>query len=526
MIKFYEIANINKFLVSILAGGFICSLSLAMADENDRAKVIGLTGQVQYKNPGDLDWQTATQGLELAEGASVFVGPDSDCQLAFGTGFQSVTHIKQDSRVVLRSISTDPQLEISNGEVFALVRNLKKESSFRISTPTAVATVRGTAFSFAAEGIGQEADSTLQVFDHTVGLNPIDKLEEEMPIEEGHGAVMGADGKIEKEFELSPEDMQAGRDFMNEALVVMDLPKPETENVPAPARDTDEGDEDKKDGGPGGPNPPAPPTGGPPDGSGVDSAVDGVVMDMAQDSEMSQTDTFGSDAMNHMVSNLADLNYGEKMPGDETVKNAVSQTDYFQNLPPDVQDRMLSTVDNYYENGPMPGPLPEGGMQFDGSAPYTGDREAFPTGTDPFFGMGQDPMLDPMMRDGFFNPNDLASIINNSSNLSPHELQSIINFALRIQQDYNAYLAANSGNDTGYFSGPPRVIQNFSFIKDDQPYTGCIVYDPVNKHTHSEGTFLHLQNVVVKDDPTGVSGQVIVEPTLNAPGGIIEVKTI
>jgi len=129
---------------------------------------------------------------------------------------------------------------------------------------------------------------------------------------------------------------------------------------------------------------------------------------------------------------------------------------------------------------------------------------------------------------GIVDPNDLASFIN-EHNFRPDELRSIINFILKIQEDYNAYKLANGGSDIGYY-GSPRTIQNFQFVKESVDYTGSIVFTPVDAdpspvtgvHDHTGPDFLHLTNVVVKDDPTGSGGNILVSPSADA-GGTLEV---
>ncbi len=540
----------SLLLVFVFLGGSECR-----AVELAKAKVIELTGEVRYKNPDDLDWSAVSKDMELIEGASLFVGPDSECQLAFGDDFKSVTRLKQDTRVVLKSISAQPQLELSAGEVFALVRNLKKESSFRVSTPTAVSTVRGTAFSVAAEGIGSAMNSTVQVYEHSVGFNPIDQPDKEIPVWEGHGATMAPDGTMDKEFELSSEDMQAGKDFMTEAFGAMALEKSGPATAPEATSDAESpkeataGEDDKKSGGP---NPPGPDSGGPTEprgpeadrGSGgggpltdarLDSAVDGVVMNMAHDSEFSKSETFGGSAMSEMFERLADLNGGEgpsRMDSTmfaETVKNAIEQTDYFQNMPPDVQDRMMEAIDRHAEtSGPMAGS--ERGFGLDGQPLFIPDGGAQGSAGEAFFGTMMDPSLMGPPPGAFVNPSDLASFINDHPDMRPRDLATLIDFMFAIRTDYNSYVTSNGGSDSGYY-GSLRTITNFAFIKDDVPITGSIKFLPIDAdpspgtgvHDHdgpgSGPNFIHASSVVVLDVPSGIGGSVVATP------GTVEVST-
>jgi hypothetical protein len=213
----------------------------------------------------------------------------------------------------------------------------------------------------------------------------------------------------------------------------------------------------------------------------------------------------------------------------EMVKSAIEKTDYFLNMPPDVQGRMMETIDSHAEHGgPMGGP--EGGVSFDGQIHFTPDGGAFNAGPDPFLGAGMDPSQMGLPPGTFFNPNDLASFINDHPDLPPPDLQTLINFMFAIRQDYNNYVSSNAGSDAGYY-GSLRTVTNFNFIKDDVSRTGSVKFTPIDAdpspstglHDHDgPGTapnLIHVTNVVVTDSPSGTGGNVIATP------GTIEVPT-
>jgi hypothetical protein len=145
--------------------------SPAWAQEALKATISELSGQVRYKNPGDADWKSAANGTELLQGAQIFTGENSECQLIMAGNSKSVTKIKQETRAVLTSLGDSAQINITSGEVFSLFKRLDASSTFKVASPTAVAAVRGTAFSFAAEGIGGEMNNTVEVYEKTVGLS-------------------------------------------------------------------------------------------------------------------------------------------------------------------------------------------------------------------------------------------------------------------------------------------------------------------------------------------------------------------
>ena len=498
-----------------------------------QAKIVDMSGEVRFKNPSDADWQKADANSVLSEGAHVFVGPDSDCQIVFGDDFKSVTRIKSDAHVILTSFSSQPRLEIVSGEILALVRNLKKEMPFEVTTPSAVATVRGTAFSFSAEGVGGNGDSRLQVYEHTVGLAPLGKPDLETPIGEGFGAVMGADGMIQKQFDLSPNDMQTGHDFIERAADMMALEGPAPVEKPALNSDTDteepkkEGDDQKT----AGPTPPGPPSGdgsGPSgndtgrmphslsDRAGVDSAVDGVVMNMAQDSELSRGGPMDMATMQHMATNLADLSYQRTAPDAESqgpgvpppgpmnttfmgqaMQSMMSDSPYFQNQTPEVQQQMMSTGIQ---------PPPPGGTVYPNSPSSYNNFNTMvsnPTFTSPISGP----------TGGFIDPNTLASTLNNLAPPPPPMPINQFFFIQRITADYQMYVANHGGSDVGYFA-TPRFIPNFTFIQNDIGQLGSIQFTP--DPAGVSGNTFQVSSVNILSSPTAPTGTVVFSPTTSS----------
>src|SRR3989338_9803485 len=164
----------NFVLITLVVAGVeVMGLSFARAEELPEAVIVEMIGQVRYKNPGDADWKSAYKGIELSQGTHIFVGENSECQLATGNTSKSITKIKQETRAVLTSLGDDIRIDVSSGEVFSLFKRLDTKSTFKVGSPTAVAAVRGTAFSFAAEGIGAETSNTVRTYEHTVGLSPL-----------------------------------------------------------------------------------------------------------------------------------------------------------------------------------------------------------------------------------------------------------------------------------------------------------------------------------------------------------------
>lgn len=537
------------------------SFSPVWAEDTPKATISQLSGQVRFKNPGDTEWKTAEKGTELFQGAQIFAGENSECDVVTGNSSKSVTKIKQETRVVLTTLGDNAQISVTSGEVFSLFKRVDAKSTFKVVSPTAVAAARGTAFSFAAEGIGSEISNTVEVYDHTVGLSPVDAPDKEILVNEGQGVVMGFDGVVEKQFEVNAEDMKAAREFMQQAVEVLSLEKPTVENITSSESRTDEPKKnDDNQNYQGGTPPPGSPPGGPTDGSGgttghmgggFDSAMDGVMQRMAGESEMSQANAFAPGSMSQMVSNLSDLSHGMQMPEGatldsgatthspgnfdvgafaEAMKSAFQQSDYFQNQTPEVQQQMAAYMGSYVQNivhqvrsgfdpngppiegyQPTMGHTPTEGVPA-GSAPYTGPGSmptphggVVNTGGQPYTGGGYG--LGPFelsTKDFIPNPNELPQF--KDVFRTPEERQNAINFIQAIRDNYNA----SPGNLNPI---NPRIIENFHFTNGGVAYVGSISYKPTHEHG---ATAVHAENIVVSThptDPTAPGTQVTGPPT-------------
>jgi hypothetical protein len=99
------------------------------------AKVITASGGSSALREGDL----------LAEGDSIEVAEDGSVDLAYDRDWRNVVRLEGGSKVRVASVSP-AKLDLTNGAVFAKLKELPKSSSFEITTPTAVAAVRGTEY--------------------------------------------------------------------------------------------------------------------------------------------------------------------------------------------------------------------------------------------------------------------------------------------------------------------------------------------------------------------------------------------
>lgn len=145
------------------------------------AEIGFVSGTVNVMSEETGKWTPAEKGMKLYEGDVVKTGTRSKVVILLDDGSQtqltSLSNLKmQKLRRGLRGQSTE--LDMKVGKNWTKVKKLdKKHDNFSISTPTAVAGVRGTYFSTEVE---QTTDSTFDVFEGEVVVsqksNPNEKV--------------------------------------------------------------------------------------------------------------------------------------------------------------------------------------------------------------------------------------------------------------------------------------------------------------------------------------------------------------
>ena len=93
----------------------------------------------------------SVNGKALAEGDLlsvddvITVGPSGYVDIAYDRDWSNVTRVEENSSVRIRTLFPT-NIELASGGIFAKLKSLPRESSFDVTTPTAIATVRGTEY--------------------------------------------------------------------------------------------------------------------------------------------------------------------------------------------------------------------------------------------------------------------------------------------------------------------------------------------------------------------------------------------
>ena len=141
----------------ILAGLFLLAAGVPAGAQTSAAaaQIKSLTGQVEVERKGQLPWIPAVAGMRLSEGDNVRAHPGASAVLDLPDGSQ--VFLAENSRIVVAKLGVDPQSQTRQALLHLVVGKLRavvtkasitlvraRQSNFVISTPTAVAAVRGT----------------------------------------------------------------------------------------------------------------------------------------------------------------------------------------------------------------------------------------------------------------------------------------------------------------------------------------------------------------------------------------------
>ncbi|MFC1946066.1 FecR domain-containing protein, partial [Chloroflexota bacterium] len=150
-------------------------------------------GTVYVIEPGETDWELATDDIILATGAWVHTGTMSSAMLTFFDG--STITLDANTSLEVRQLSYDQEnsttiirLKHWLGRTFSrVVKMFELGSSYEVETPSAVAVVRGTQFFTEVKQGGATSVHT------TEGLVSVIAQEEEVQVGVGHETVVEPD---------------------------------------------------------------------------------------------------------------------------------------------------------------------------------------------------------------------------------------------------------------------------------------------------------------------------------------------
>ncbi len=117
------------------------------------AEIIYLEGSVQVQGEQEEGWRNAELGTKVDIGDKIRTARKSIADVALDEAKKNTIRINPKTLVMLDSANpgTIDRLDLSRGMVYAKVENIQSGLSFEVSTPSAVAGVRGSAYSVYVE---------------------------------------------------------------------------------------------------------------------------------------------------------------------------------------------------------------------------------------------------------------------------------------------------------------------------------------------------------------------------------------
>ena len=154
---------IKKGLILFVGALLLFSGAFSSHAESSSVTVISYAGYVKITPPGKAEEVQCRLGMSLDSGTKVRTGVKSYLAIAFDLEKKNLVKIKEQSDVVIR-LTGDEKIELVDGTVLALLKNLDKGEKFHIRTPAAVCGARGTGWRTSTTF----EHSTLTVFDGKV----------------------------------------------------------------------------------------------------------------------------------------------------------------------------------------------------------------------------------------------------------------------------------------------------------------------------------------------------------------------
>jgi ferric-dicitrate binding protein FerR (iron transport regulator) len=156
----------NRAVAAALAAAQLLALGSPCLGEfrATEARLSFVKGTVEVQRVGAEGWTPATLKMRVYPGDKVSSAVESEAEITLDDG--SIIKLKDKSLLVIekmekqrKPVTTVTALRAMNGKVLGCIKKLaSKESKFSVTTPTAVAGVRGTVFGVFVEGDSTELD--------------------------------------------------------------------------------------------------------------------------------------------------------------------------------------------------------------------------------------------------------------------------------------------------------------------------------------------------------------------------------
>jgi uncharacterized protein YaiE (UPF0345 family) len=157
----------------------VCSLVCSIYADSV-AKIASIEGVVQVLKKDAADWRNAKPGMPLEVGDQVYSHEESFVEIRYTIG--TVLRMDEKTKVTVEASSERTiKTKSAIGNVWVNMRKLVSSGKeFQVSTPTAVAAIRGTVFDMSSI---PDSASYVAVFEGKVAVGPSDDLKKKLEAE-------------------------------------------------------------------------------------------------------------------------------------------------------------------------------------------------------------------------------------------------------------------------------------------------------------------------------------------------------
>ncbi|RKY38163.1 MAG: hypothetical protein DRP76_04885, partial [Candidatus Omnitrophota bacterium] len=113
------------------------------------AEIVDVVGKAQVQPSSSTSWHSARVGMKLAIGDKIRTARRSEVRIALDEAKKNFISVSELTLVVLNSTVPGEinKFDLSEGKLYAKIEKVKAGATFEVATPSAIAGVRGTAWS-------------------------------------------------------------------------------------------------------------------------------------------------------------------------------------------------------------------------------------------------------------------------------------------------------------------------------------------------------------------------------------------
>jgi hypothetical protein len=141
------------------------------------ARIARLEGMVSIMRNGSAEWRAAKPSTPLEAGDQVYTREESFAEIRYSIG--TVLRMDEKTKITIAA-SSEQTIKTKNtlGDVWVNMKKLlTKGKEFEVTTPTAVAAIRGTVFQMASQA---DSTATVSVYNGKVAVGPSDELKKKI----------------------------------------------------------------------------------------------------------------------------------------------------------------------------------------------------------------------------------------------------------------------------------------------------------------------------------------------------------